>query len=74
MQNQVDHTFRHVDKAGFLRADVRIVIQKDLSQNMDAIREGFNARSVDVGGVRLDFRAFRLPDGTINVGRITLSR
>jgi len=74
IQNQIDHTFRHVDKAGFSRADVRAAIQKDLIENMSTIREGLNVRSVNMGGVELDFHAFRLPDGTINIGRITPRR
>ncbi|MCB0206886.1 MAG: RHS repeat-associated core domain-containing protein, partial [Anaerolineae bacterium] len=73
-QNQVDHAFRHIEKAGFSRANVRTAIQKDLTHSAGSIRDGLNSRSVTVGGTRLDYHAYRLPDGTVNVGRITPPR
>ena len=74
VQNQINHTFRHTDAAGLARADVRSAIVKDLTQNGSSIRDGLNIRSLRVNGVDLTVNAYRLPDGTINVGRITTPR
>ncbi|MBB1627415.1 filamentous hemagglutinin [Achromobacter sp. UMC71] len=71
VENQVSHTFRHVEAAGFQRDAVSRAIQADLSKVGAGIREGQYTGSVVVDGVKLDYSAFKLPDGTINVGRIT---
>ena len=74
VQNQVNHAFRYIDKAGFSRADVRTAIQKDLTHSSSSIQKGLNKRFVTVGGVRIDYHAYRMPDGTVNIGRITTPR
>ena len=53
---------------------VRVEIARNIMQNMGEIREGINRRSVVVGGIKLDFHAYRLRDGTVNIGRITPPR
>lgn len=35
------------------------------------IVNGLNKGTVNVNGVPVDYHAFRLPDGTVNIGRIT---
>ena len=71
VENQVSHAFRHVEKAGLDREVVRDSIRGDLLKNMDRLPDGLYEGSVNINGVRLDYNAYRLPDGTINVGRIT---
>jgi len=74
VQNQIEHAFRHTDAAGLVRADVRAAITRDLTQNAASLRSGMNVRTVQVNGIDLTVNAYRLPDGTINVGRITTPR
>ncbi|WP_250454533.1 hypothetical protein [Caballeronia sp. ATUFL_M2_KS44] len=74
VENQVSHTFRHIEAAGFDRDVVQSAIQTDLSRLADSIPQGQYIGSVTVNGVKLDYSAFKLPDGTINVGRITPPR
>jgi len=71
VENQISHTFRHIEAAGFQRDVVSRAIQADLNKVGAGIRDGQYTGSVIVDGVRLDYSAFRLPNGTINVGRIT---
>ncbi|MNS95100.1 hypothetical protein D3C86_1425370 [compost metagenome] len=74
VDNQVSHTFRHVEAAGFDRQVVQGAIQADLSKVASSLQQGQYTGSVVVNGVKLDYSAFKLPNGTINVGRITPPR
>ena len=74
VENQISHTFRHVEKAGFDRAVVQDAIKQDLSKAVGSLSGGQYNGSVVVNGIKLDYSAFKLPDGTINVGRITPPR
>lgn len=74
VENQMSHTFRHVEAAGFEREIVQNAIQSDLSGIARALPQGPYTGSVVVNGVKLDYSAYKLPDGTINVGRITPPR
>lgn len=74
VENQVNHTFRHVVKAGFNRQAVQDAIQYDLQKIGNALPEGQYNGSVTVNGVKLEYSAFKLPDGVINVGRITTQK
>jgi hypothetical protein len=71
VENQVSHTFRHVEAAGLERSAVQSAVQSHLEGAASQIVAGkpFNA-IVEVGGQRLQYTAFRLKDGTLNVGRI----
>ncbi len=69
--NQVSHAFRHVDDAGLDRGAVRDAISNDLSNLGPSLSDGLYKGQVNVGGVDIDYVAYKLPDGTINVGRIT---
>ncbi|WFP06235.1 hemagglutinin repeat-containing protein [Achromobacter spanius] len=74
VENQTNHTFRHVEAAGFQREVVGRAIQKDLSKAGVNLKDGPYAGFVIVNGIRLEYSAFKFPDGTINVGRITPSK
>jgi filamentous hemagglutinin len=70
-ENQVRHTFRHADRLGLDRDAVANAIQADLARR-GPFSPGANITgNVIVGGVTLEYRAFCLIEGTINVGRIT---
>jgi hypothetical protein len=70
--NQTSHAFRHVVAAGMDQGVVQAAIQADLAANLGAITAGLNVRPITVAGQNLVYHAFKLPDGVINVGRITL--
>lgn len=70
--NQTYHTFRHVVAAGMDQGTVQAAVQADLAANATAINAGLNVRTLTVGGQQVTYHAFKLPDGVINVGRITL--
>lgn len=71
--NQLFHTFRHVEDAGLNREAVRRAVQTDLRVSASRIEAGkpFN-QTISVDGTQVTYTAFRLEDGSINVGRITL--
>ncbi|WP_244817688.1 hypothetical protein [Caballeronia sp. Lep1P3] len=74
VENQISHTFRHIEGAGFDRQVVQNAIQSDLSGIASSLPQGQYTGSVVVNGAKLDYSAFKLPDGTVNVGRITPPR
>ena len=74
VENQISHTFRHVEKAGFDRQLVQEAITQQLSKAGASLPDGQYSGSVFVNKTKLDYSAFKLPDGTINVGRITPPR
>ncbi len=71
--NQVAHAFRHVDAAGLDRAVVQNAIRDDLETAGANIVPGqpFN-QTIQVGNRSVTYTAFKLPNGAVNVGRITL--
>ncbi|WP_165772016.1 hypothetical protein [Niveispirillum lacus] len=74
VENQTSHAFRHIEKAGFDRQTVQEAINQQLSKTGASLPDGPYKGSVHLDGTKLDYRAFKLPDGTINVGRITPPR
>jgi hypothetical protein len=70
--DQINHTFRHVVAAGMDQGAVQTAIQADIAANAAAINAGLNVRTLTVGGQQITYNAFKLPEGVINVGRITL--
>ncbi|MEM1268510.1 MAG: RHS repeat-associated core domain-containing protein [Bacteroidota bacterium] len=72
---QTYHAFRHVDKAGLDRTAVKKVILDVLARDKNGanlvVGKG-KMFSAKVGNTPIEFRAFLLPNGIINVGRITL--
>ena len=71
-ENQVYHTFRHVEAAGLDRGLTAQAITKDLASIGKNLPYGLLNRTVAVGDAKVTYSAFKLKDGTINVGRITL--
>lgn len=68
--NQDYHVWRHVeDEFGMSRQRVQDAVVADLPPVAD-LSDGLNIRFVNVDGVRLQYNAFKLPDGTVNIGRI----
>ncbi len=70
--NQDYHAFRHIEEEGLSKADVENAIRNDLAGREDSLPQGLTNGQVTVNGKTLDYSAYKLPDGTINVGRITV--
>jgi RHS repeat-associated protein len=70
--NQDYHTFRHVEDAGVDKQAAEKAIREDLAGKEDSLPHGLTKGRVNVGGKTLEYNAYKLPDGTINVGRITV--
>lgn len=70
-ENQVYHTFRHIDQLGLSRDVVTKTIMKDIAKKTTEIVEGrpFNQR-IEIMGHRLQYTAYKLSNGKINIGRI----
>ena len=70
-ENQVYHTFRHIDQLSLSRDVVTKAIMKDIAKKTTEIIEGrpFNQR-IEVMGYRLQYTAYKLSNGKINIGRI----
>lgn len=70
--NQIYHTFRHVKAVGLDREAVEAAVRRDLAPITDGmVPEKVLNREIDVNGISVTYSAYKLPDGTINVGRIT---
>jgi hypothetical protein len=69
--NQITHTFRHTDAVGLDRSLVRSAVEAHLRTVESQMVAGrpFN-QVIDVAGSRIQYAAFRLENGVINVGRI----
>ncbi|MCD6035591.1 MAG: hypothetical protein K0R63_1332 [Rickettsiales bacterium] len=72
VDNQIYHTFRHVEAAGFDKGLVQNAITNDLNSMAQSMPQGIYNGSVVVNGTKFDYNAFKLPNGTVNVGRITI--
>lgn len=71
--DQFSHTFRHIERAGLNQNSVQRAVQADLRHSASRIQTGrpFN-QTIEVDGNRITYTAYRLEDGTINVGRIII--
>ena len=69
--NQVSHVFRHTDALGLDRTVVKSAVESHFRGVASQIVPGkpFIQR-VKVGGRNIQYTAFKLKDGTINIGRI----
>ena len=69
--NQVGHAFRHIDALGLDRAVVQSAIENHLATVGNEIAQGipFN-QIIEVAGRKIQYTAFKLPNGAINIGRI----
>ncbi|HKO53019.1 MAG TPA: choice-of-anchor A family protein [Polyangiaceae bacterium] len=69
--NQVSHAFRHVDTVGLERAAVQSAVEKHLPTVVSQLQPGKPLNQIiEVAGQRLQYTAYLLKDGIINVGRI----
>jgi len=73
-ENAAYHAFRHVERVGLSRSSVREVVLTDLRSVSRSVVSGkpYNG-VVEVDGVEVTYTAYRLPDGSINIGRMTTS-
>jgi RHS repeat-associated protein len=68
---QVSHAFRHVDAIGLVRAAVQSAVEKHLPTVVSQLQPGKPLNQIiEVAGQRLQYTAYLLKDGIINVGRI----
>lgn len=71
VQNNISHAFRYTDGIGLDREVVKEAIRGDLAKVADELPKGVHYNgSVLVGERLLVYSAFKLPNGTINVGSI----
>jgi RHS repeat-associated protein len=70
VDNQISHTFRHIDDLGLQRSAVQDAIRRDMAGRSLRVGETYSG-SVEVGGIRLQYNAHQLTEEIINVGRIT---
>ena len=69
--DQVAHAFRHVERLGLNKNEVMSAIKNHLPTTISKIQEGKPLNEViTVAGKEIQYTAFKLSDGTINVGRI----
>lgn len=71
-ENQLHHTFRHVERAGFNPEAVEQAIREQLSQVEAEMLPGLTIGHIVVSDTVLEYSAYKLPDGRIHVGRITV--
>jgi uncharacterized protein RhaS with RHS repeats len=69
--NQVNHALRHL-KGRVDMTKAITAITDDLNAAASELNAGLNIRKVIVDDVELTYNAFKLPNGLINVGRITI--
>jgi RHS repeat-associated protein len=69
--NQVSHAFRHTDALGLDRSLVQSTIQNHFKTVSSQVVAGkpFN-QIINIGGQRIQYTVYKLPDGTFNIGRI----
>ena len=70
--DQERHAFRHVEEAGIDKTAAEDAIRNDLAGKERALPQGLTKGQVTVAGKTLEYHAYKMPDGTINVGRITV--
>lgn len=69
--NQIYHVFRHIDDLGLDRNIVKQTVQKDFLKKTNQVIPGKPFNSViEVGGHKLQYTVFKLPNGKYNIGRI----
>ena len=68
---KIYHAFRHIDEMGLSRSAVQTAIEEHLPTVVSQIVNGKPLNQViEVAGQKIQYTAFKLSDGTINVGRI----
>ncbi|MBF2092873.1 hypothetical protein H1R85_10200, partial [Flavobacterium psychrophilum] len=72
VENQVSHTFRHVEAMGLSRDIVKSAILKDIPRIAKNMPYGQSINTtIKVSNRQIIYSSYKLPNGTINVGRIT---
>ncbi|MGL5784630.1 MAG: hypothetical protein ACRCYZ_04105 [Alphaproteobacteria bacterium] len=74
VENQIKHTFRHVEAAGLNKDIIRNAIQKNLLKIADKLPSGHYNGSVAIKNKTIQYSAFKFDSGVVNVGRITLGK
>jgi hypothetical protein len=70
-ENQIYHAFRHIDKMGLSRKAVMTSIKADLPLVLSKIETGKPLNCIiKVAGKEIQYTAYKLANGTINIGRI----
>lgn len=69
--NQISHAFRHTDELGLSRPMVQSSIQSHFKSVYSQVVVGkpFN-QIIEIGGQKIQYTAFKLPNGVFNIGRI----
>jgi hypothetical protein len=67
--NQIYHAFRHIDDMGLDRNVVQKTIEADIKKVLES-KEILKPKILEVNGQKIEYHPYKLPDGTINVGRI----
>jgi RHS repeat-associated protein len=69
--NQVEHAFRHIDEIGLDRAEVQAAVEQHLQSAASLLQPGKPLNQIiEVTGQRIQYTAFLINNGVINVGRI----
>jgi len=69
--NQVYHAFRHTDALGLDRAAIQTAIAEHFPSVSSRLTVGRPLNAIiEVAGQRVQYTAYRLPNGVINIGRI----
>lgn len=70
-ENQIYHTFRHIEKMGLNKTVVQNAIMKHFRTIYKEIKEGQSLNKIiTVEGQQIQYSAYKLSDGTVNIGRI----
>jgi hypothetical protein len=73
--NQSRHTFRHTKEYGLQSKQVESAVEQDLRKNMHKIDLNKSYKGiVKVNGVELEYNAYEIASGEINVGKITIKK
>jgi hypothetical protein len=71
-QNQVSHAFRHVEAMGLSKDVVKSAIMKDIPRIAKNMPYGQSINTtIKVSNQQIIYSSYKLPNGTINIGRIT---
>lgn len=70
-ENQIHHAFRHTDALGLNRSLVQSTIRNHFKAVSSQVPVGKPLNQIiEIGGKRIQYTAFKISDGTFNIGRI----
>lgn len=71
-ENQIYHAFRHVEALGLNKNLVKTAILNDIPRIAKNMPYGKSINTtIEVSGQKIIYSSYKLPNGTINIGRIT---